>query len=322
MKGMAVVLVAVMLAGPTQPAIADPYTQEFINKLLESKCNNCLGYAKKVGYTDQEVNPFVDALATGYDTLLKDKDCVVKVQPNESEQEDKLVYRLKEVTAGTPLGANEYLTHTGPCGVCSDLQSLGAFLDNPGLAVSSAQCSYLGLLFMLGLPNPPAFTELVEAVSDMQMALDAGTTFEELFPNTFSGAVKITMACIQFSSQLEGLCLAVWAFNAMAGLQCAGPCLQSGFLNPNEPVAPPGAINYCHPSVCSTTINGGPACYEEAYIDGDFRLTDCHQCGECRTSPRYFEVAGRGRRNSGLPSAFDRPPDQIAEIEHTYGLLE
>jgi hypothetical protein len=67
------------------------------------------------------------------------------------------------------------------------------------------------------------------------------------------------------------------------------------------------------------------ACIEEClqYLDAPHHLEDgslnpCLQCDEEHSGPVFKAVAGRTRRNSGLPSALCRPCGSVAQVLHTW----
>lgn len=50
----------------------------------------------------------------------------------------------------------------------------------------------------------------------------------------------------------------------------------------------------------------------------DGSLNDCLQCDEDISGPNFKYFSGRTRRNSGIPSAIQRPPEQQYHMEHCY----
>ena len=50
----------------------------------------------------------------------------------------------------------------------------------------------------------------------------------------------------------------------------------------------------------------------------DGSLNDCLQCDEDKSGPNFKFFSGRTRRNSGIPSAIERPPEQFYDMEHCY----
>jgi len=74
-------------------------------------------------------------------------------------------------------------------------------------------------------------------------------------------------------------------------------------------------------------INTKQECFDVcvwSYITGepnnkpDGSLNDCLQCDEDKSGPNFKYFSGRTRRNSGIPSAIQRPQDQIYDMEHCY----
>ena len=47
-------------------------------------------------------------------------------------------------------------------------------------------------------------------------------------------------------------------------------------------------------------------------------LNDCLQCDEDNSGPNFKFFSGRTRRNSGIPSAIERPPEDIFNLTHCY----
>ncbi|MBT8494220.1 MAG: hypothetical protein KJO07_14280 [Deltaproteobacteria bacterium] len=73
------------------------------------------------------------------------------------------------------------------------------------------------------------------------------------------------------------------------------------------------------------SVNTRRACLEpclaalgEPYQAEDGSLNPCIQCDEDLSGPVFKAVAGRTRRNSGLPSALCRPCDSVAPVVHDY----
>jgi hypothetical protein len=55
-----------------------------------------------------------------------------------------------------------------------------------------------------------------------------------------------------------------------------------------------------------------------AYNNPDGTLNACLQCDEDQSGPVFKSVAGRTRRNSGLPNAICRPCSQVQPLTHAY----
>ncbi len=55
------------------------------------------------------------------------------------------------------------------------------------------------------------------------------------------------------------------------------------------------------------------------YNEPDGALSPCIACDEDQSGPVFKAVAGRTRRNSGIPNAICRPCDQVQPLVHSYG---
>jgi hypothetical protein len=56
----------------------------------------------------------------------------------------------------------------------------------------------------------------------------------------------------------------------------------------------------------------------EPYNEADGSLNACLQCDEDKSGPVFKAVAGRTRRNSGLPNAICRPCSEVQPLVHAY----
>lgn len=82
------------------------------------------------------------------------------------------------------------------------------------------------------------------------------------------------------------------------------------------PCAQIWAYNTAHTrSVCLQTCLDHFADY---YNQPDGTLNPCLQCDEDQSGPVFKAVAGRTRRNSGLPNAICRPCSQVQPLVHVY----
>lgn len=71
----------------------------------------------------------------------------------------------------------------------------------------------------------------------------------------------------------------------------------------------------------NTRTRCGDICTEllaAPYHAPDGALNECLQCDEDNSGPVFKSVAGRTRRNSGIPSGICRPCDTLARIVHDY----
>ncbi|EGG15988.1 hypothetical protein DFA_09660 [Cavenderia fasciculata] len=101
---------------------------------------------------------------------------------------------------------------------------------------------------------------------------------------------KDSLECIQHSANLTYNCAVIWLYDALnTRKDCLDICLIDWIMHtPNN--VPPN----------STTLN------------------KCLQCDEDMSGPVFKVVAARTRRDSGLESAINRPPDSIYNITHYY----
>jgi len=58
------------------------------------------------------------------------------------------------------------------------------------------------------------------------------------------------------------------------------------------------------------------AALDDAYHLPDGSLNACLACDEEQSGPVFKAVAGRTRRNSGIPVAICRPPEQVSALRH------
>lgn len=81
-------------------------------------------------------------------------------------------------------------------------------------------------------------------------------------------------------------CAQIWAWNTSnTRAQCLSPCLANLTASYNLP---------------------------------DGRLNECLRCDEEKSGPVFKRVAGRTRRNSGIPNAICRPCSEVQPLEHAY----
>ena len=83
-----------------------------------------------------------------------------------------------------------------------------------------------------------------------------------------------------------------------------GPCAQIWYFN----------TNYTRESCLDLCL----AALESPHHMEDGSLNPCIQCDEDVSGPIFKAVAGRTRRNSGLPSALCRPCDTVYPLDHHY----
>jgi hypothetical protein len=132
-------------------------------------------------------------------------------------------------------------------------------------------------------------------------------------------------ACAQCSS-LEDL--AVY----MSRVDLTGPvrrCALRDFLSSEEEtiacIADLGFTLPCAQTWYYNTLNTRSECLipclsalRKPYHDEDGNPNKCIQCDEDKSGPIFKAIAGRSRRNSGLPSALCRPCESVAHVVHQY----
>ncbi|KNC73684.1 hypothetical protein SARC_13757 [Sphaeroforma arctica JP610] len=271
-----------------------PYTQQELDELRGKVCTNCAGIGATVGMPVPETTPYKPY---GYETKIDySVNCYV-VYPD--EEGDGSEYSLTEMTEVEALSANStvhglgtvFLTHTGPCGVCSSLDDLYVYLSTPDLTNPVRAC---------GLKLDPQ--KQVECIENIGFSEACSWIWVHNTRNTKQ-------------SDAEG--------------GCFGTCIIHITSDNNDASADGSLIakvknlfieaNPCDPDTCLNTINGNPACSPEQWQDGEYRLNACIACDECRSGPIFQKVSGRTRRNSGISSAITRPPGYISEVYHLYG---
>jgi len=100
-----------------------------------------------------------------------------------------------------------------------------------------------------------------------------------------SATFEANVACLQ-GLGFDLPCAQVWAYNtAHTRSACLAPCL---------------------------------AALDQPYHLPDGRLNDCLRCDEERSGAVFKGVAGRTRRNSGLPNALCRPCAEVQPLVHDY----
>lgn len=158
--------------------------------------------------------------------------------------ESQQTYRLRTFeTKSELMEAGARKTHDEPCGLCSSLQDLAVYIDNPDLTEPVRACGVQGI----------------------------------------TGGDESQAECIKeigFSSQ----CAEIWSWNTTHTREaCFDVCIPLMDAPHNEP---------------------------------DGSMNDCLACDENNSGDVFKAVAGRTRRNSGLPSAICRPCSDLVRISH------
>lgn len=97
--------------------------------------------------------------------------------------------------------------------------------------------------------------------------------------------IEVDIACLEQLGFTKP-CAQIWAYNTQ---HTRGECL----------------------STCAALLNA-------PYHDPDGSLNDCLQCDEDKSGAVFKYVAGRTRRNTGIPSALCRPCNEVARLAHDY----
>jgi hypothetical protein len=262
------------------------YSGQHLAALKATTCSNMGEIAASVGFSNSKADPYP---ALGYDTKINYAQNCYAVFPNE---DTRSTYRLENGAAADMKAKNVtakgrgtvFLTHDGPCGVCSDLASLSVYIGTPDLTAPVKACGF----------------KLIES-NQVKCLEDIG----------FRGAC--TQIWLYNTKNTK---------KTLGNGGCLGTCLRYATARANEPKKSwfMGS-NPCSPSECPNKINGNNACSDFQWQDGQYRLNPCLQCDECRSGPIFQKVAGRTRRASGVQSEILRPPSSIkAEVFHGYGM--
>ncbi len=136
-------------------------------------------------------------------------------------------------------------THTGRCGVCSTLENLAVYIQQPDLAGPVRACGLRGI----------------------------------------AEGEAATLTCLR-DLGFDLPCAQIWNYNTQHTRRvCLGVCL--------------AALN-------------------QPYHLPDGGLNPCIQCDEDESGAVFKAVAGRTRRNSGLPNALCRPCAEVRPLVHDY----
>ena len=101
------------------------------------------------------------------------------------------------------------------------------------------------------------------------------------------GTVEDLQACIQKAVGFSAACARMWAYDSFnTNAECQEICLLE---------------------------------LESPYNRPDGSLNPCLQCDEDNSGPVFKALAGRTRRDSGVPSAICRPCDEVWRVAHDYG---
>mmetsp|Transcript_23334 Transcript_23334/g.43439 ORF Transcript_23334/g.43439 Transcript_23334/m.43439 type:complete len:336 (+) Transcript_23334:89-1096(+) len=319
------VLVLVVGAGAMRGVAADhQYTQQELQNLRGKRCTNLPEVQAGVDFTNTEVDPYPKLW---YDTKIDYSVQCYVVYPLGGS---KTSYELKSMTesqieAYAP--GRYHLTHSGKCGVCSQLEDLVVYLEKRDLTNPVRSCGFR------------VFPGLIKnCLRDLGFTEECSMIWFHNMQNTKKlarqgGCFGVCLAHV-FSANNDpsgwyNPCQppSDWSSEAVAvGTETNQLTPQ---IVPRRELSLPmtsGSLckNCCYPQVaeeeggmCKNTINGRPACGPLQWQNGPYRLNPCLQCDECRSGPIFQKIAGRTRRGSGIKSAIERPG--VVEIIHNYG---
>jgi len=101
---------------------------------------------------------------------------------------------------------------------------------------------------------------------------------------------EISLDCMQKQAEFSYECAVIWLYDALnTRKECLDICL----------------YDWIHHVPSNVPVNST-------------NLSPCIQCDEDKSGPIFKLVAGRTRRDSGLKSSINRPPNTIANITHYY----
>ena len=173
----------------------------------------------------------------------RDQDAVCGVLLNGSNPNEYELQTFESLSALIRAGAQ--LTHYGQCGLCSTLQDLAVYIENPDLTEPVRACGLQG----------------------------------------FTGGPEAQLECIKVLG-FTTPCAQIWSYNTShTGTVCRDICL---------------------------SLLSAP------YHEADGSPNACILCDEEKSGPVFKAVAGRTRRNSGLPTALCRPCDDVRRVNHRY----
>ena len=105
---------------------------------------------------------------------------------------------------------------------------------------------------------------------------------------------------------IKGLLSKKWEMNCLRDLGFSEECIQIWFYNILN------TRQHCFATCLWSKIKNEP------FNKADGSLNNCLQCDEDKSGPNFKYFSGRTRRNSGIPSAINRPDTEEYHMEHCY----
>lgn len=260
--------------------------------------------------------------------------------------EDRTEYNMIESPEEPPGDFGVFMTHTGPCGVCSDLKDLATYLESPELTSPVTKCAKMLI--------PSRKKQCLRDIGFSERCMHIWY-FNTLY--TRNGCFNL---CIRYQfkprNQPEGKynpCKPIagvlpaqndddpdlpreeeedgavvndqpnrpTSTNAIAALQLENAPRRSIFERISFGIDKKifDLLKKRKKTIgCRNSINNQPACHPLQWQNNPQRLNPCLQCDECKSGPMFQKVSGRQRRNSGIKSGIPRPGVMLAEVDHHY----
>lgn len=305
----------------------------------EAKFLNEDAIALSVGFYNYTKDPY-PRKAKGYNVDIDySKTCYVSFQDL-----DRTTYNIIESTSPPESEYGSYVTHTGPCGVCSSLQDLAVYISRRDLTTPVTKCAKMIIpsrkkqcLRNLGFSERCLYIWYWNTIYTRRGCLNICLRYQNSPRNQPSGKYN---PCKPYSANLPILEPDPDAdFNEDIGdskdnLVDMVPSEQTVTSNKHKRKKSQGLLKSLRVNFdtdksffsvltkkrrkvgCRNSINNKPACDNWQWKDGPKRLNPCIQCDECKSGPMFQKVSGRQRRNSGISSGIYRP--NVAVLDHHY----
>ena len=171
------------------------------------------------------------------------------------------------------------MTHAGHCGSCSSLQDLGVYLGR-NLTEPTRRCGALSIV-----------------------------------------SADLMRKCLQRIGFSDN-CIPIWEYNILNTRQECTRVIEDIFLEFIKNIfwSIKNIFHKLHSALATILLQ---VCIISWILGEDNNkpdgsLNDCLQCDEDMSGPNFKFFSGRTRRNSGIPSAIARPPDEFYDMEHCY----
>lgn len=284
-------------------------------------CTNLEEVAASVDFSNPEVDPYPKLW---YDLSIDyAKNCYVIFKSASDYSE----YQLKSWT-DTEFEASKssatFLTHTGPCGVCSLLDDLNVYLDKTDLTTPVRRCAlrFIGPLTLkclrdLGFSKHCARIWFWNTQNTRKTGFRGGclgTCMARIWtsnnqPTGTYNPCEPTEEIKKRNQPTDSATAAMTSEPTLEAASSSGTCIsEKGDIDAKSK----NEQSYR----CGNTINGRPACSDVQWQNGPYRINPCLQCDECRSGPIFQKLAGRTRRYSGIESAIGRPG--VPDLAHEY----